>query len=379
MKVYIAFIIVSFLFSCSSNQKKIFETHKSSKKYLLDTIHKQIPTSFGDGYIGGIDLIINKSSSFSAYNFCKINKIKIIDNSNNKVLEFPNFNPLCDFNYVDVKDSFIICLNNNQLFKIDKFNNSKFSNYNLTEFKKFSNSGLCSTGNKPGSDQRVNVSNEIIFFRTCIDLNNDSGIYSKSYFKYPSFCKLNLKTFEFNFYDTGYAPVNDDFNDLEYDLYVRDSIILSYGMSPKILVINTTNKKRSIKFIKSKFDLVKSKKLKSKNLSDKKNQKYKNSILNPFYESLFYNPYNKKYYRIFHPFMEEFDENGLENTYLEKKSILMVFDENLNLLDEFILPVNSVSILKLFPIKNGIEILLPDLTKENNKITTKSFLRVCHE
>lgn len=358
--------------------EKKTSVYLSNKKYELDTIFKKYSGDFATGYTGGLDLIVKDSIYKLVYNFCKFNKVKIVDINSSKVTEIPNLNNECNYIHTDIKNHFIYLINNENLVKIDKLNHSNAVFYPLKNFKEFNKTGLCSGISKFGSDERVNVPENVFYFRTYIDLSRNNGKYSNRVYNYPTFCKVNLDNFQFEFFGKDFDS-NYGFNDVLYDLYVGDSIFVSYGSYSKIEIINTLNKKSIIKNIKSKYDTVSRIPMNYKfKKDDLMNQKSKITTLNSFYEPLFYNPLNKKYYRIFHTYLPEYDEEGLLNTEEEKLCILMVIDENLNLEDEFILPIKAVSNFKLFPVKNGIEIILPKLFKDDKKNAVRAFLKITH-
>ena len=378
MKFYTIILSLFLFVSCSlkNNNEFIFT---SKNKYYVDTIFKTIKTKFNEGYIGGIDLFNNDTINKIVYNFCKTNRVKIIDIESNKVDEIINYNPSCEFIYTDVKDSFYYTLTNNILCKTSKFNNSNAIFYNLRNYEGYRKTGLCPGAIKPGGDQHVNVPKNIFYFRTSIDYENESGIYSNRVYNYPIFCKLNLDDFTFKYFGKDHMT-NFGYLDNTFDLYKGDSILISYSQNATIEIINTISGKVSKKNIKSIFDNCKIKKWNGRKIRDDiKNEKFKHALLNPSYESLFYNPYNKKYYRVFHPKLDEFDQDGLQNSESNKRSILMIFDENLKLIDEFILPYNTLQILKIYPTKKGVEILLPNLINSNKGITSKAYLIINHD
>jgi hypothetical protein len=235
------------------------------------------------------------------------------------------------------------------------------------EFKK---SGLIPWEYNPGGNQYIRVPENVIYFNLRQDYDDSTGKYSKKEWGFPNFARLNLEDSSVQLF--GKEPEyisnrNYGLHSMQYSLCIGDSIITSNACNGEIGIINTQSNKTKTIRIKSRYDTVLIEKFNYKgDFSDKKNAKFKHGLLAPNYESLFYNPYNGNYYRIFHPKIEEFNAQGLNNTEYDKEAVLMVFDKDLKLLDEVLLPVKtSPRILKLFPIKDGVAIALPDSFRYN--------------
>lgn len=56
----------------------------------------------------------------------------------------------------------------------------------------------------------------------------------------------------------------------------------------------------------------------------------------------------------------------------------MVFDEKFKLIDEVLLPIKRLNVIKLFPIKDGVSIYLPELFKIDTNQIKKGFLNIHH-
>jgi hypothetical protein len=244
----------------------------------------------------------------------------------------------------------------------------------------FKKSGLIPWESKRGGDQHIRVPENVIYFNLRQDYDDSTGKYSKKDSGFPNFARLNLEDGSVQLFGKlpAYSPYQDyGLHSSQFSLWIGDSIITSNACNGEIKIINTQSNKTKTMRIKSRYDTIPIEKFNYKgDFSDKKNAKFKHGLLAPNYESLFYNPYNGNYYRIFHPKMEEFNAEGLNNTEYDKEAVLMVFDKNLKLLDEVLLPVKRSQILKLFPIKDGVAITLPDSFRYNGYKGTESYTRV---
>ncbi len=316
-------------------------------------------------------------------NYCGINQLKIIDFASDSVLELPWFNP--EFKKIYVKlgqqDIFVT----DQTGKVEQFCNSNLNRETFLDLMSdslFKNSGLMVADYKAGGDQYVDVRENVFYLRLKQDYESTSAKYSKMNSGYPSFGKLNLGTKKIEFF--GKEPLFEPdqtyglISNLHY-LYKGDSIITCHGHDGQINIINTIDGSVKQYNAKSKYDIYPVKKWKyHKWMKDAKNKKMQHWIQSPSYESLFYNPYTKKYYRVFHPKLDPLNKDGLSNTGEDKECVLMVFDEKFKLVDEVLLPVKRLNLVKLFPIKDGVAIYLPYLFKVEPNKMTYSYLNIHH-
>ncbi len=353
--------------------------------YIYDTISRTYTEDFTGANTGGIDQIYLDSMVFIAYNYCGDNTIKIVNHTNDGEMKILNYtNPHCAQHFVALKNSDVyLTTADNKVYRYCNDKSEPELVVDLMSIDKFKESGLTVEWNKQGSDQYVRVPENFLYFRVNQNFDRKDGKYSNVYAGYPVFAKLNIETKEIDFF--GKMPkfsVDNDYGLIGsyLDLFIGDSIFTSLEISGEIEIINTKLNSVSKKMIKSKYDTVDVKKLKYNNLmEDSKNRKLDHALYSAHYRPLFYNPYNRRFYRIFNPAMNEFDEDGLKNTTSDSKCILMVFNENLEVIDEVLLPIRSSRVLKLFPTIKGIDIYLPDLFSFTKERAEYKFLRIEHD
>lgn len=354
-------------------------------RYTFDTVVRTIEGDLTKAYTGGIDVLTFDGKNYVAYNYCGDNTIKIVNQSDQTFTSIfqPQENKQCrELNTrMDDKDYFVITLDN-KVFQYCNKNPKPELFIDLMQIDNYKKSGLTVEWNKRGGDQHVNTPKDIIYFRVDQNYHDTLGVYSNIDSDYPAIAKLNLKTNQVDFFGiTPYFVEHSEYGFLSeyYDLYVGDLIITSTAISPEIEVINTLTGTAIKKNVKSRFDTTPIEKIiYPKDKVDVNNVKFKHALKSPNYESLFYNPHTKYYYRIFHPAMDEYNEKGLLNTEYDKKCILMVINEKFELLDEVLLPIQKMTILKLYPTKGGVEIYLPELSNKTEQKSVLSYLQVNH-
>lgn len=365
--------------SCESS-KQLAE--KPTFNYELDTISKTYKHDFTARYTGGIDVLTIGERNFVAYNYCGDNTIKVINHFNDSVYIIPQDNTDCNTIYTRIMgDKFYVIDTENKVSIHDHYG-QKHELFDLMKFEKFKNSGLTVEWNKTGSDQNVNIPKDVLYFRVNQNFYDSLGVYSDYDAEFPAFAKLNVQTKEIDFFgETPYASVYFEygFNSNYYDLYVGDSIITSTAINAQIEIINTVDGMLTKKEVKSQYDTSPIEKVYYPEGRESVNEiKNKHALVSANYESLFYNPWTEHYYRIFHPAIDEYNENEELNTEFDKKSVLMVLNKELELVDEIEIPVRRRMILKLYPSKNGIAISLPELFEVDKKSVIFKFLEIKH-
>lgn len=142
-----------------------------------------------------------------------------------------------------------------------------------------------------------------------------------------------------------------------------DSSIYSFSIDPNIYIFNRkTNEIRTFGG-RSSYQKEEIRTLDKKDKSDGDVQ-FRHWILSAYYGHIDYDPYRKLYYRFFMPGLPDKNEEGLYNGINDKQLILMVFDENLELLDEIDLGVGKYFRYHSFVTKDGLH--LPN-TKEKKE------------
>ncbi len=366
--VPVLLLLVIAISSCGASNSATKEMHSSRFEYTYDTIYRSYNGDFSQNYVGGIDLHWVDSTTYVVYNYCGSNQLKILDFQTDSILELPLFNPGCKQVYTEIKgnDLYMLAPDGKVWLYCERTPQIDLV-CDLSTNILFRNTGLVLSDYKPGGDQHINVPNDVLYFNMRQDYDLTTGKYSKWKSGYPTFAKLNLTDGTVQVF--GKEPKyisNEDYglNSRQFSLYLGDSIIITNECNAEITIINTLGNTSKIIVEKSRFDTVPIKKFhRWKYKSNLRTEKFKHGTLSPGYESLYYNPYTKKYYRIFHPEMPEYNSEGLLNTEFDKKCVLMVFDQNLRLVDEVLLPIKRLQTLKLFPLKDGIAIYLPELFK----------------
>jgi len=346
--------------------------------YNFDTIYKNFKGDFTKKYKGGIDIHQKDTNLFLIYNFFGSNCVKLLDLNNVKSIDYEFINPNGNYIYTNMinKDLYILSSNGN-LYKNCDNNFEKL--YNVYEIEKLKNSGLEIENYKPGSDSYIDIDDTIMYFRLIKKFDeNENGKYTKKGI-YPYIARLEINSKKISFFGEKSDKIDEQEYGLIssiYDLYKKDFVISSNAINGVITVINSDNNEKKIFNLKSKYDNKEIEKFDFSNRKDVLNRKMDHLLEQPHYEPLFYNNINKKYYRVFHPKMDLFDEKGLKKIESDKASILMIFNEKLEIIDEIILPVNSLQILKILPLRNGVEIFLPELFKIDQNSKTYAFLKI---
>lgn len=383
MKIYFVFICLFLLTRCG-HKNNVSQTYSNSKlEYYYDTTYQSYKGDFTKQYVGGIDLHFKDSTTYIVFNFCGHHQLKIIDYFSDSLLELVLYNSTFQEVYTDIKKNDIYVLTvDGKVWQYCKGSINNELIFDLMSDSIFKKSGLVVNESKPGGDQHINIPENMMYFRLRQDYENMAGTYSKLDCDYPNFGKYNLQTNKIEFF--GKEPHFSIYQEYGlvsnlYDLFIGDSIITSNGYNGLIQIINTLNNKIRVIKAKSNFDVKPIKKWRYHSwMKDAKNKKMQHWLQSPNYESLFYNPYTKKYYRIFHPRMEKLNADGLLNTDQDKQSVLMVFDEKLKLIDEILLPIKRLQVLKLIPIKDGVSIFIPELYKIDSFQKTYGFFNIHH-
>ena len=138
-----------------------------------------------------------------------------------------------------------------------------------------------------------------------------------------------------------------------YRTVVDNKHIYSFGAEPNLYVFDLKTKKTTVMPARSQSDTVAIKGLTKKEMKDV-DQKLQILANTSQYHQVIYDPYRKLYYRFFSPFLPEKDEEGLYNSFIDKRYILMVFDQNFNLIGEYPLPKRKFSHYFAFVGKKGL-------------------------
>lgn len=380
--------------SCASN--KSVTNHESPLNFQYDTIYHNYSVDLTKQLTGGIDLHVSDTSLILIYNYCGKNQLiclnPLFDNYSTLSLETN-----CDKIYTkQVNTGFYALKRDGRLFFYNLLEENKIPNALKVNFSGFQGKlitnvktdsllwklGLDVEQYKPGSGMHYKVPDSIFYFRTMKSFDTDKGFYSKKDSGFPIFCKYNIITGQKQFFGQQPLSVERSWYGLcsqVFDLYIGDSIIVSEGVNGKIKIINTINNKITTKEVKSRYDTKPFKKfVLPVNMENAKTLKLQHKLESPWYEAIYYNPFTKYYYRVFHPAMDKYNSEGLLNTSYDKPCVLMVLDRHFNLIDEVIIPLKATQTFQIRPINQGIEICLPDLNEYSKEVSKLAFLKITH-
>lgn len=358
--------IATVVVSCSINQKELF--YAEPENYSIDTIIRNYTADHTARYTGGSDLITHGSETWLMMNFCGAGKIMFLNIQADSVIEIPFYNPDCKKAYTAIKPEgiYVITLTGSIIFYEQGTAAPKILMDLFRDVPAFRASGLTPEWYKAGSDQYIRIQDHYLYFRVNKNLDDEHGFYSKYTVGYPISARLNLKTKAVDFFGKMPKYVSHGeyglLSDI-YDLYMGDSVIYSRPVNGEVTVINTKTGKTTELNIASRFQTRPIEKFRYSPLKkpiEQRERKMGHAVYSAHYEALFYNPYDEHYYRIFQPAMEKYNAEGLLNSGFDKQNVLMVFNKNLQLTEEIILPIRSERIAKLRPVQKGIEILLSD-------------------
>jgi len=354
-------------------------------RYEYDTIFKTYNANFTQRYVGGIDVLTENNTTYVAYNYCGDNTIKLINLSNDSIIVISQYNTDCEqMNTRIVNNDIYTIKQDNKVYIYCEGDKKAELICDLMTIPTFKQSGLVVNWYKEGGDQHVNISKNNLYFRVNYNYDDSLGVFSKMDFGYPSIAKIDLETNNVSFF--GPRPYFDKYQTYGlpsrcFDLYIGDSIITSNGINGEINIINTLSGEITEKEVKSGFDTIPIKKYHppENDNRDKTHSLMQHFIESPFYESLFYNPKTRYYYRIFHPHMDERNKDGELNTQYDKQSVLMILNDEFELLDEVLLPPQKrLQMIKLYPADNGVIIDLPEFREVLPEKITFSYFKVSH-
>ena len=384
LKIALSLITLGILAACSVSNKEL--SYTAPENYFIDTISRTWNYDMTARYTGGGDLLAYRNDIWSLTNLCGANMLVFTNIAKDSVIELMLMNPDCGkvHPYMNEEGIYVILQDGRVLLYP---HGSKYPSlkYNLlTDIPAFKESGLAPEWYKAGSDEKIRTENDWMYFRVNQNYDDSLGKYSNYMVGFPTTAKLNLKTKEVQFFGSMPKYVADgNYGHLSmlYDLYVGDSVIYSTPIHGNITVINTQSGKASTVKSSSDYQRGRVEKFEYKKdipLTEQRGSKAEHSTYSAMYEPLFYNPYNDHYYRVFHPAMEKHSEDGLLNTEFNKFNILMIYNKDLKLIDEVVLPVRSGRTTKLWPVQNGVEFVISnsDLHTITNKSVTFKLLRI---
>jgi hypothetical protein len=379
-KFLTAALPVFLLLSCGSENDTL---PLPSGNYIFDTITSVYKADFTESWASGQDFITIGGSTWMPYSFCTSGRLlfKCIDSDS--LLSFPFPNPSCGKIHASGgSNGFLVMNDNGDLFLCDRKSETPQHIINvLKDIPAMAASGMIPEYYKPGGDQRCNVPENVFYFRVAQNHDDLSGKYAKYDIGYPITAKLDIGTREIRFF--GKMPAFSAHNEFGllsgiFDLYQGDSIIYSSAVDGRLTVINTQSGKESVIDRQSSYGKNAPKRIAVSRFSqtqEARTAKWQHELLSPSYEPLFFNPADGHYYRLFHPEMNELNDDGLMNTESDKSTILMVFDRKLNLVEEIVLPVNGHRFVKIFPLKDGTGLSLKNIS-QNGGYASFPMLRV---
>lgn len=132
------------------------------------------------------------------------------------------------------------------------------------------------------------------------------------------------------------------------------SHVYSFFGDPNLYSLNLSSGELHCKGGKSRYhhlDVLSQKEVTKDTLND--NELMKMFMTYPQYYALYYDDRANLFYRVFYQEIREKKENGLYSEFNEKKEVIMLFDTNLNLIDEVVVP-NKGAAAKGIITKHGL-------------------------
>jgi hypothetical protein len=372
------FNLIIILF-CSVNCVRNNTKQINNKNQSFDTISNIYDIDFNVKLNGGDDLIFFDSAFYQFFDFCGDSTLKIVNLKNNELIVLNYHDPSCGQVYASIKsDGIYLVSEDNKIYKYRNGEKKAEKLFDLMELDVFKNSGLTAYWYKGWGTQHVNIPDSILYFRIEKDLDNERGKYSLLDSMYPIFAKVNHKTNEINFF--GYSPnIGPGLMHRSFQIYMENSIFVSYAYNDKIELINTLNNQTKVFSVKSSFDTVPIKTFEYNEATYTLQKNTKHALETANYGPLYFNPYNNNFYRIFHPYLPERDGNGELNTDIDKSCVLMIMDSNFKLKEEVILPVKWAKLMTLFPNNNAVDFYMaPNHLIPKGDKTEFNYLRYRH-
>jgi hypothetical protein len=377
---FLCFILSTLLLTIQCKQIKSQKTNLLQSA-IFDTITRILDINYNVKQNGGNDLIFYDHTFYEIFDFCGDSTLKIVNLKNNELNILNYYDPNCGQVYASIKkDGIFVVSVDNVLYKYTGKNKERVKILDLMSIDSFKNSGLTAWWHKVSGNQHINIPENIIYFRLEKNADFENGKFSLVDSLYPIFAKLNMKTNSISFF--GYKPnIGPGLMHSSFQIYMVDSIFVSYSYTDKIERINTISGETYIYRTKSSYDTVPIKTFEFDEATYTLQKNIKHALETANYGPLYYNPYNKHFYRIFHPYLPERNAQGEMNTDFDKESILMIMDQNFKIKKEVPLPVRWSKLSRvLYPVPNGIDFYMaPDhLTTKGDKTEFK-YLRYIHD
>jgi hypothetical protein len=375
-------IVALAIFSCKVSHNEALSTEADN--YIFDTIVRRYKVDFNTQLVSGQDLVYIGDNAWLQYSFCKRGQLVFCNTDSDSTMILNLLNPDCQKIHGTINPGGIYVVTSHD--KVLYYENGVFLPVVIMDLNKdvpeFAGSGMKAEWYKPGSDQKYRIPEDVIYFRVNQEWDSLHGKYSHYKAGYPISAKLNAKTRKLDFFGkTPKFAAYDDYGLLSnvFDLYIGDTIIYTDAISGRIKVVNTLTGEETDLIQQSRFQTAPVREFhysKLRKHSGMREAKWEHGLLSASYEPLFFNPHDEKYYRLFHPQMNKYRADGLQNSDYDKITILMVLDRNLKLLEELVLPVNGSHFVKLFPSREGLTIPLKTGIKQEGEYAVFQYLRV---
>jgi len=382
MKTILCWLAALALVSCTAADDGI--AYSEPENYTVDTVVRTYTLDYTARFTSGSDLLTFRGETWVLTNVCGAGKLVFMNLVKDSVIELKLENPDCLKVHTAMKaEGIYVILSDGDVLLYPTGSAIPQRQLNLfTDVKGFRESGMTPEWFKPGSDQHTNSASDELFFRVNQRYEDSSGIYSRYTVGFPVTAKLNLRTREVSFFGSmPHYVTNGSYGHLShlYDLYSGDSIFYSTPINGTVIILNTRTGKVAELNRPSSYQqrpIEEFRYLPGKDPAMQRDRKTDHGTYSAQYEPLFYNPYDGHYYRIFHPELLKYAENGLLHTEFDKQNILMIFDHNLALTEEIVLPFKAKRTSRLRPVKNGVELILPDLHTIDRSHITYQLLRI---
>lgn len=266
------------------------------------------------------------------------------------ILEMPNeFGEVNSIEFVNFDTIFISQYNAIKL--IDTTKEKLTIKINSNEDKNYDNCRITNLDHSPIYYDKINNSISIqSYCHTCY-------VYENSYYKAPIHVSFSLENYKFKPLPINYSKIYLDdyfgFHNLVFRSEYRDKFIIGFSADTYFYIYNKNKKQEKAFNGRSKFQFLELEPLKKKFKNDS-NKKLQHLTLSPIYKEILYDEKRNLYYRFLLNGVNEKNEDGTYNGWLDKELILMIFDGELKLINELRLGKGIYNSSKSFVGEKGL-------------------------
>ncbi len=176
-------------------------------------------------------------------------------------------------------------------------------------------------------------------------------------------------------YPERYYKIEQGFNTYINRERVGNKHIYSFAAEPNIFSLDIVSGKIDVFAGRSQSDTSENKFISKKTALDA-DIKLQILATTSQYERILFDKYRNLYYRFFVPQLPEKDANGLYNSFGDKRRVLMVFDQDFNIIGEYLLPPKKFGDYGAFVGKKGLylpHLAIPNTVNYEQKFSIYSF------